>query len=99
MLIAVVAVVVLAAVGAVAFLAGKGKPTTAANAGNVAGASSPVTSPARESFGFSFFFRAVPAAGYRRHGHPRFLPEAERGRAAHRPGRDQQRTELLRKPG
>ena len=45
-LIAVVAVVVLAAVGVAAFLAGRGKPTTAANAGNVAGASSPVTSPA-----------------------------------------------------
>jgi hypothetical protein len=38
--------VVLAAVGAVAFLAGKGKPTTAANAGNVAGVSPSVTSPA-----------------------------------------------------
>jgi hypothetical protein len=45
-LIAVVAVVVLAAVGAVAFLAGKGKPTTAANAGSVAGVSPSVTSPA-----------------------------------------------------
>ena len=44
-LIAVVAVVVLAAIGAVAFLAGKGKPTTTANAGNVVGASSSVTSP------------------------------------------------------
>jgi hypothetical protein len=44
-LIAVVAVVVLAAVGVVAFLAGKGKPTTAANAGNVAGTSPSVTSP------------------------------------------------------
>jgi len=45
-LIAVAAVVVLAAVGAVAFLAGKGKPTTATNAGNVAGVSPSVTSPA-----------------------------------------------------
>jgi hypothetical protein len=45
-LIAVVAVVVLAAVGVVAFLAGKGKPTTANNAGNVAGVSPSVTSPA-----------------------------------------------------
>jgi hypothetical protein len=45
-LIAAVAVVVLAAVGVVAFLAGKAKPTTAASAGNVAGASSSVTSPA-----------------------------------------------------
>lgn len=45
-LIAVVAVVVLAAVGTVAFLAGKGKPTTANNAGNVAGVSPSVTSPA-----------------------------------------------------
>jgi gamma-glutamyltranspeptidase / glutathione hydrolase len=45
-LIAAVAVVVLAAVGAVVFLAGKGKPTTTANAGNVAGASSSVKSPA-----------------------------------------------------
>ena len=44
-LIAVVAVVVLAAIGAVAFLAGKGKPTTTANAGNVVGTSSSVTSP------------------------------------------------------
>jgi serine/threonine protein kinase len=45
-LIAVVAVVVLAAVGTVAFLAGKTKPTTATNAGNVAGVSPSVTSPA-----------------------------------------------------
>jgi hypothetical protein len=45
-LIAAVAVVVLAAVAVVAFLAGKGKPTTAANAGNVAGVSPSVTSPA-----------------------------------------------------
>ncbi|HWN62433.1 MAG TPA: hypothetical protein VNO25_17395, partial [Streptosporangiaceae bacterium] len=45
-LIAVVAVVVLAAVGVVAFLAGKAKPTTQTNAGNVAGVSPSVTSPA-----------------------------------------------------
>jgi serine/threonine protein kinase len=45
-LIAVVAVVVLAAVGAVAFLAGKAKPTPAANAGNVVGVTPSVTSPA-----------------------------------------------------
>jgi serine/threonine protein kinase len=45
-LIAVVAVVVLAAVGTVAFLAAKTKPTTATNAGNVAGVSPSVTSPA-----------------------------------------------------
>jgi hypothetical protein len=46
-LIGVAAVVVLAVVGVVAFLAGKGHPTTASNAGNVAAASPSVTSPAR----------------------------------------------------
>jgi eukaryotic-like serine/threonine-protein kinase len=45
-LIGVVAVVVLAAVGVVAFLAGKAKPTSAANAGNVVGVSPSVPSPA-----------------------------------------------------
>jgi serine/threonine protein kinase len=45
-LIGVAAVVVLAAVGAVAFLVGKGKPATPNNTGNVAGASPSVTSPA-----------------------------------------------------
>jgi hypothetical protein len=45
-LIGVAAVVVLAAVGAVVFLAGKGKPPTATNAGNSTGASTSVTSPA-----------------------------------------------------
>jgi eukaryotic-like serine/threonine-protein kinase len=45
-LIAVVAVVVLAAVGTVAFLAGKTKPTTTNNAGNVAGGTPSATSPA-----------------------------------------------------
>jgi eukaryotic-like serine/threonine-protein kinase len=44
-LIGVVAVVVLAAVGTVVFPAGNGKPTTATNAGNVAGVSPSVTSP------------------------------------------------------
>jgi hypothetical protein len=46
-LIGVAAVVVLAVVGVVAFLAGKGHPTTASNAGNVAAASPSVTPPAR----------------------------------------------------
>ena len=46
MLIGVAAVVVLIAVGAVAFLVGKGKPATATNAGNVVGGSPSVTSPA-----------------------------------------------------
>ena len=49
MLIAVAAVVVLAAVGAVAFLAGKGLPTTASNAGNVIAVSPSVTSHAASS--------------------------------------------------
>ena len=48
-LIGVVAVVILAAVGAVAFLVGKGKPTTATNAGNVVGVSPSVTSVAPSS--------------------------------------------------
>ena len=46
LLIGIVAVVVLAAVGAVAFLAGKAKPSGSANAGNVAGASPSVTTSA-----------------------------------------------------
>ena len=46
MLIGVAALVVLIAVGAVAFLAGKTKPAAATNAGNVAGVSPPVTSGA-----------------------------------------------------